>query len=480
MKHEVRRSRNDARAIARAAAVVLLAAVAVPPAHSATQRIVIERGSNNAATNLSGPTEIVVIPPVDDAIVTISVDGEKIATRSMPPYSVEVDFGPSAVEHTIGVVVKDDNGKRRAAWAEVVNDGNRPLTIELERHDGPQASFDATVTAPGDDPVVSVEFFDSDTLLGTVTKPPYRVSPPEGAAPTFVYATARTRSGAEITDYYSDGGDAQFGSYQVRTVPLYVSVVDERGNARANLDSSKFRILDSGKEGKILEFGLAEAEPISVAMVFDASASMTYEMRRAMEAAQRFVENVMRQDDRFAVFAVRTSPRREVGLTGDRNAVAASMQSMRADGKTALYDGVYAAVRELKDEKNRRAIVILSDGGDTSSVYSYDDMFSVVKQAGIPVYVIAFGHAMENSDDEIGRALDQLGRLASQTGGFAVTATSGNLRQKYDQVERDLRSQYVIKYQVTDSPRPNQWRAVEVKLRDSNLKARTIRGYFTR
>ncbi|MHB0971104.1 MAG: VWA domain-containing protein [Thermoanaerobaculia bacterium] len=450
---------------------VMLLATALP-ALPATQRLVLERGVQSGAHGLKGLTEISVVPPFAESIVTILLDGEKVATRRSAPYALELDFGPAAVEHTISVIAVSVDGKQKATWAELINRGNRPLTISLEQKD---SELEAIVTAPADDPVVGVEFFDATTSLGRQTSPPYRIplSAREGG---FIYATARTASGAEFTDYLSDGL-GQFDSYQVRTVPLYVSVVDERGNANSHLDRSKFRILDSGREARILEFGLAQMEPISVALVMDASASMMYQLELATKSAQQFVEKTMHENDRFSVFSVRSSPRREIPLTNDRTAVTGAISNVRPEGKTALFDAIAASVRELQNEKSRRAIVILSDGDDTSSIYSYEDMFHAVKQAGIPLYVIAFGQPAEL---ETSTYLDRLKMLAGQTGGFATTADEGNLAQRYDEIERDLRSQYLIKYQVTDSAAPNQWRAVEVKLREPNLKARTIRGYFTR
>lgn len=463
---------NASAAILRILTAVLLLATALP-ALAATQRLVLERGVSSGAHGLKGLTEISVVPPFIESIITISLDGQKVATRRSAPYTLDLDFGPSAVEHTISVTAVSADGGRSATWVELINRGNRPLTISLEPRD---SELEAIVTAPADDPIVGVEFFDATTSLARKTAPPYRISLPAQATGGFIYATARTASGAEFTDYLSDGL-GQFDSYQVRTIPLYVSVVDERGNANSRLDRSKFRILDSGREARILEFGLAQMEPISVALVLDASASMTHQLELATRSAQQFVEKTMRENDRYSVFSVRSSPRREIPLTNDRGAVTVAISNVRAEGKTALFDAIAASVRELQNEESRRAIVILSDGDDTSSIYSYEDMLHAVKQAGIPLYVIAFGQPAEL---ESSTYLDRLKMLAGQTGGFATTADGGNLAQRYDEIERDLRSQYLIKYQVTDSATPNQWRAVEVKLREPNLKARTIRGYFTR
>jgi Ca-activated chloride channel family protein len=188
-----------------------------------------------------------------------------------------------------------------------------------------------------------------------------------------------------------------------------------------------------------------------------------------------FVKSTLKDGDRCAVYAVKTSPRREVGLTTDRAAIEKVVKSMEAEGRTALYDAIASAERELRDEKNRRAIVILTDGGDTSSIASFDEIDRMTKESGIPIYVIAYDSGV--SDDQP-QDVNRLQYLATETGGFLVTASAQNLQARYADIEKDLRAQYAITYQITDLARHNQWRKVHVMLKSPQLTARTIRGYF--
>ena len=104
----------------------------------------------------------------------------------------------------------------------------------------------------------------------------------------------------------------------------------------------------------------------------------------------------------------------------------------------------------------------------------FEEILQQVKVAAVPVYVISFN---ESSDYEKDR--DRLRFLTSESGGFLVSATTENLEAKYRQIERDLREQYAIKYQITDAARANEWRDVKVLVRGKDVVARTIRGYFT-
>jgi len=258
-------------------------------------------------------------------------------------------------------------------------------------------------------------------------------------------------------------------------VPLFVSVVDNSGTARDDVDQALFKVIDNGTEGRILQIGKAFDQPISIALLLDASTSMTYEMPQATRAAINFAERTLKPGDRCTVFSVKSSPRREVELTSDRAAVEKVIKEIRPGGYTALYDAVASAERELRDEKNRRAIVILTDGGDTSSIASFDEIDRLTKEAGVPLYIITYDSGV--SDDE-SRDMNRLQYLATETGGFLVTASARNLQARYSEIEKDLRAQYAITYQITDLARHNQWRKVNVMLKSPQLTARTIRGYF--
>jgi VWFA-related protein len=183
---------------------------------------------------------------------------------------------------------------------------------------------------------------------------------------------------------------------------------------------------------------------------------------------------VLRPDDRCAVFAIQSVPRRTLALTVGPAAAGKALGSIRAAGDTALYDSVASAIRELKGEKARRAIVVLSDGEDTASVNSFDDLVKDATGAGIPVYFIAF-----SGDSRTTIGFDKMRYLVSQTGGFLASAIDKSLPETYRLIEKDLREQYAIRYQVSDLSKPNEWRRVRVVLKSPQLTARTITGYYT-
>jgi VWFA-related protein len=442
----------------------------------ANDQLVLARDGQAPPGELKGVTDVLVNPGFDDAKVSISVDGQTIADGLRYPYRVSLDLGAKAMEHKIAVTALTSDNKR-VRWTETINKGFLPLTVHVTPVSLAERVFKATVTTPKNDPIASVVLWDQGKIVATADAPPYRFTVPESVlASQFVQVTAKTASGEEAADFWTSAGDVHVETVDVRTVPIYVSVVDDgNGSTRDDVDPALFHILDNGAEAKILELKKAFDQPISIALLIDASTSMFYTMHDASKAAQTFVQHTLKPGDRCAVYAIRDTPRREQPLTDDLGAVQKAILNLQARGRTSLYDAIETATRELRDEKNRRAIVILTDGGDTSSMASFDEVDKLSTEAGIPIYIIAYDSGSMEGD---GKDLDRMKYLANQTGGFLVAANTENLQQKYGDIEKDLRAQYAILYQITDFAKKNEWRKIHVQLNAPKLTARTIRGYF--
>jgi Ca-activated chloride channel homolog len=451
--------------------VLLLTTTTVSAANT---QLLLKRGDvNDHAGEYKGVIDLTIDPGIDAAKVSIAVDGQKVTDSLLSPYHVSIDFGPSALEHRITVTAVAP-GSKRVQWHETINHGKLPLGVTFTPVDLASRLFEAKTTAPAEDPIEVVELWENGQVVAQATAAPYRFTVPESLlASGFVQVTARTKSGEEAADFWSQAGNVLVEELQVRTVPIFVSVVDRNGQTLDNVDRSQFRIIDNGTEARIVEFGKAFDQPISIALLLDASTSMTYSMDQAIKAAGEFVQRSLKQGDRCSVTAVQDVPRRKQPLTNDIALVAKSLVGIEARGRTALYDALDSAIRELREEKNRRAIVVLSDGGDTSSNTDFDEIKKTAAEAGIPIYFIAY----EGSPDGA-RELDRLRFLASETGGFVATATEQNLMAKYHEIEKDLRAQFAIKYQVSDLGKTNQWRNVRVVMDSPKLTARTIKGYF--
>jgi len=452
---------------------ILLIAIASAAYAAEPRQLLLSRDANPEG-EVKGLVDVVVSPGFDDARVSVTMDGQKIAEGVIAPYRIPIDFGAQPVEHKISVTALTAD-KRRVQWVTTINKGHLPLTIKVAPADYANRVFEAAVTASDSDPIAGVTLWDNGKPVATISEAPYRFTlTPEQLATQFVQVTAKTKSGEEAADFWGAGGEVHAATLDVRTVPLFVSVTDRNGATKDNVDASLFRIIDNGTEGKILEVTKAFQQPISIALLVDASSSMTYSMKQATSAAVTFVQRTLKEGDRCVVFSVRDSPRREIALTADRQAIESALTNMKPSGRTSLWDAIASAERELKDEKNRRAIVVLTDGGDTASIMSFDEIDRLTKESGVPIYFIAYQEDAIVDPKEVSR----LRYLAGETGGFVAEASSQNLQAKYGDIEKDLRAQYAILYQISDFAKRNQWRRVNVQLKSPQLVARTIRGYF--
>jgi len=451
--------------------LTLIAALTLATTASATTQLLLTRDANPEG-EYKGIVDLTVAPPAENMKITLTVDGDKLADL-YSPYRVMVDLGPRVVEHKI-VVTAITADRKRVQWRTTINKGHLPLSVKLRAVDATQGIFEATATAPDDDPIEKVELWQNGNAIAIATEAPYRLTAPAALTSGFVQVTAHTKSGEEAADFWSSAGDVKVDNVDVRTVPLFVSVVDRNGATLDNVDRSLFRILDNDSEGKIIEFGKAFDQPISIALLVDASSSMAYAMHDAITAATGFVKHTLKDGDRCAIFSIRDVPRREQSLTADREQVEKALTNVKPLGQTSLFDAIETAIRELRDEKNRRAIVILTDGGDTSSIASYDEAEKSAREAGVPIYFIAY----ESWEPASAHDLDRLRFIATETGGFVATASQQNLAAKYGEIEKDLRAQFAITYQVTDFAKHNEWRKVRVMLNSTKLTARTIGGYF--
>jgi Ca-activated chloride channel homolog len=456
-------------------AVSVVLTLLLATAAAAKTQILLERGARqNPDIQYTGVVDLAINPGFDNAKVTVLVDGQKIAEGLLSPHHIEVDFGPAAIQHKITVIARGANN-RHTQWSDTINRGYLPLSLKVKPVDLTARLFEAETTSPKEDPIELVQLWENGQPVASTSEAPYRFTVSEGmVAAGFVQVTAKTKSGEEAADFWSAAGAIHSEELQVRTVPIFVSVVDRDGQTHTNVDRSQFRIMDEKAEGKIIEFGKAFDQPISIALVLDASASMTYSMKHAARAAADFVESALKDGDRCSVTAVQDVPRRKQPLTSERAAVAKALQGITPMGRTALYDGVASAIRELREEKNRRAIVVLTDGGDTNSTWSFDETQKLAREAGIPIYFIAY-----EGGDEVARQVNELRHIAAETGGFVATATQQNLMAKYNEIERDLRGQFAILYQVSDFAKTNQYRRIRVTIDSPKLSARTIKGYFT-
>jgi Ca-activated chloride channel homolog len=267
-------------------------------------------------------------------------------------------------------------------------------------------------------------------------------------------------------------------------VVIPVTVTDPMNRFVLGLDKKDFGISEDSVEQKITHFS-AEDAPMSVGILVDTSGSMDLKLSTSRRAVAEFLKTMNAQDE---AFLIQFSDEAKVlqPFTSDTKEIDDRMANLRAGGLTALLDAIDLGVKEMKKAKNpRKALVIVSDGGDNHSRYTPADIKGVVSEADTQIY--AFGvfepNLFPGLPAEVVSGPKLLGQIAEQTGGRAYGASEfSQLPGIADKIAIELRNQYVLAYYPTNSTRDGKYRHVEVKINPQKglpaLKARWRLGYY--
>ena len=248
-------------------------------------------------------------------------------------------------------------------------------------------------------------------------------------------------------------------------VLIPVSVTDSRNHAVTGLERDAFRIFDDKAEQALVQFA-REDVPLSVGIVFDASGSMRDKLPRSLEAVDQFLR-VANPADEFFLVEFSNRARLTVPFTTDSGAIRDRLRRVEPRGKTALLDAVCLAMDSMKGARNaRRALLILSDGGDNDSRYTETEMRRRVRESDLWVYAMGiYDHPAAFLPEEAGPAQGLLQALAEESGGrhYAVEYLA-DLPDVAGRIGMELRNQYILGYRPSDSRRDARYHRVQVKV----------------
>jgi VWFA-related protein len=249
-------------------------------------------------------------------------------------------------------------------------------------------------------------------------------------------------------------------------VQINVTVTDPLGRTVTGLEKEHFKLSEEKVEQQITHFASSDA-PLSMGLVFDASGSMGAKLQKSRQAAAMFFRTANPEDEFFLV-QFNDRPELVVNFTRNTEEIQNRLTFTQAKGRTALLDGVYLAMNEMRKARNqRKAILILSDGGDNSSRYTESEIRNLVREADVQVYAIGIFEAISarqrTAEELSGPGL--LSELAESTGGrhFPVE----NLNELPDiaaKIGIELRNQYVLGYTPNNLEKDGKYRRVSVKL----------------
>lgn len=270
---------------------------------------------------------------------------------------------------------------------------------------------------------------------------------------------------------------------EVSLVSVTATVRDANGGVVGGLDVERFRITDGGEQQKIVVFERQTDRPLSVMLLVDASLSAAVEIEFERASAKRFMANLFgegaHEDDRLGVMKFSEGVDLLAPLTRRRGVVERALDRIRPESGTSLYDGVLLASEELQKRVGRRVIIILTDGGDTTSYSSYRQAIEAAQSADVVIYSVIVQPVKADAGRNIGGE-NTLYLFAQGTGGKAfVEYGEEGLDRVFGEILENLRTQYLLGYyQPAHSDMRSRYREIEVSVDVPGAVVLARSGYY--
>ena len=270
----------------------------------------------------------------------------------------------------------------------------------------------------------------------------------------------------------------------VELVSLNVSVT-EGAKYVTDLEQAEFEVFEDGAKQEVTFFSRKQ-QPIGLALLLDTSSSMEDKLATAQEAAVGFSKR-LKPEDVATVIEFNDQVNIVQPFTNNAAQLEAAIRATDADGSTTLYNAIYISLKELKkikatseEEIRRQAIVVLSDGDDTSSVVPYEEVLELAKRSETAIYTIGLRpDQIDRGRAHFKEAEFVLRQLAQETGGRSFFPTNvRELPKIYDQISQELSTLYSLAYTSRNPVRNGAWRRIVVRLTRPGLVARTRQGYY--
>jgi len=279
-------------------------------------------------------------------------------------------------------------------------------------------------------------------------------------------------------------------------VNVVVTIAGRPSSASLDLKPEDFEILEDGAPQEISNFSRNADQPLKLVMLFDTSLSVAQALNFERLAASRFFGRVIHPQDRAAVFSVSTDVVVLQGFTNKVPLLVDAIRQLRALGATSLYDGVYLAADYVKKAQGRRVIVIVSDGGDTTSNKSLLEALAQAQESDAVIFAVFTGNpwpsqnlrdlaaerALETLTGETGGEVLKpklpLGKNGSRYGEETDDLSLKELDQAFDNLAQQLRTQYVLGFYSTNEKRDGSFRKLSVRIKKPGYTARARTGYY--
>jgi len=329
---------------------------------------------------------------------------------------------------------------------------------------------------PSDARLARLELYWNDDLLTTLSAPPFEALVDLRSGDQFGYlrALAILEDGAQAEDLQFVN-QPRFGTVvRVTAIELPVTVLDKDGLPVTDLAVEDFTVYENKVVQAVSHFSLHHDLPVRLGIVIDTSGSMTETLPTVQRVVMGFLRDLLRPRDRAFIEIFSDRPDLLAGFTANFTVIENALLALYPDRSTAFYDAVIMGLFQYSGVSGRRAMIVLTDGEDNASKNSFDEALGYAQRMGVTIYTIGVAIPQTKMATRW-----QLSKLASVTGGkaFFVTEKSG-LDAIYAEIDRELRTQYLLAYTSSTEAPANELRRVKVEVNRPQVTVRTLAGYY--
>lgn len=423
---------------------------------------------------MTGVAEFVVDADPEIARVELFLDDVPVASDDVRPFRVSIDVGPAAVMRTVKAAGLDASGERLAEAVVAVNDSEdsfrAAIVAPAEKMVHGPANVEVDVQPPASRKIERLELYWNQTPIATLHEPPFRQRFEFPSGFGYLRAVAVLDDGTQTEDARIYNGAGLSESVEVRAVTLLATVTDAHGKRVEGLTAADFTIEDE-RTPVVVNVQSTDDLPVTIGIAIDSSSSMSHRMFQALELATEFVRSGEGSNDRTFVVAFDEAPRMVHEISGDAESLRRAILSITPTGGTSIFDGVVFALQQFQNVPGRKALLVISDGGEVLSNASADAAIRTARAAAIPIYGVAPDNRW------LGNAVQT---LSEATGGIAfVMPRKVEVPAVFARIRDDVRGQYLLTFE-SHPAKPGAWRDVRVRTKRAGLKVRTVTGYYAR
>ena len=427
-----------------------------------------------------GAVQLEVDAPENTASVEFFNDGSSLGRRNRAPWTVSIPLGEILKRTQISAIAFDADGEYLGEDALVLNSPSGQIGVQILL--APESTIKdgmrkITVAASGGKEIQQVQLhLDADMVARWAACPcvtEVEVSKLRQAAilSAEVVDLDGTRGDAVLT---LGGGGGFVGSVRVELVELPVVVLDAHGIPVIGLEQTDFSIFEDGTQVDVEGFGTTQDLPLSLAIAVDTSGSMIEDFPKVRQAVRGFTDELLEPGDQAVLIRFSWDAKVQVNWTDNIQALVGDLDTVTPEGGTSLHDAVVRSLEQFRGRRGRQAVVLLTDGEDTTSRTDWRVVERFAHTMRIPIFSIGLGVGkLDFSSRKVLKA------LAEETGGEAFFPKQvEELPAVYARIAELLRSQYLLWYQSPSDKPPEQFRSIEVKTNDPEVEVRTISGYY--